>query len=59
MRFPFGFGLSYTTFTYHDLAVDSEGVTFKIKNTGDVEGTEIAQLMSENSPRQFSVRSVS
>ena len=44
VRFPFGFGLSYTTFTYRDLAVDQDGVTFKIKNTGDVTGTEIAQL---------------
>ena len=44
MRFPFGFGLSYTTFTYRDLTVDQEGVTFKIQNTGDVAGTEIAQL---------------
>ena len=44
VRFPFGFGLSYTTFTYRDLAVDQDGVTFKFKNTGDVTGTEIAQL---------------
>ena len=44
MRFPFGYGLSYTTFEYKDLKIDTEGVTFTIKNTGNVAGTEIAQL---------------
>ena len=43
-RFPFGYGLSYTTFEYKDLKIDTEGVTFTIKNTGNVSGTEIAQL---------------
>ena len=43
-RFPFGYGLSYTTFEYKDLKVDAEGVTFTIKNTGNVTGAEIAQL---------------
>lgn len=43
-RFPFGYGLSYTTFEHKDLKIDAEGVTFTIKNTGNVEGTEIAQL---------------
>ena len=42
--FPFGFGLSYTTFEYSDLKVNEGGVTFKIKNTGNVDGKEIAQL---------------
>ncbi len=50
--FPFGFGLSYTTFEYSDLKVSSKSikdtdtltVSFKIKNTGDVDGAEIAQL---------------
>ena len=43
-RFPFGYGLSYTTFEYKDLKVDSEGVTFTIENTGNVTGAEVAQL---------------
>lgn len=42
--FPFGYGLSYTTFEYSDLRIDSKGVSFKITNTGKVAGMEIAQL---------------
>ena len=44
VRFPFGYGLSYTTFTYNDLRVSDKGVTFKIKNTGKLAGCEIPQL---------------
>ncbi len=42
--YPFGFGLSYTTFLYSDITVDENGISFAITNTGDVEGTEIAQM---------------
>jgi beta-glucosidase len=49
--FPFGFGLSYTSFTYSDLKVGKphgrSGVvdlTFRIRNTGNAAGTEIPQL---------------
>ena len=47
--FPFGFGLSYTTFSYSDLHVEKGGndsyqVTLKVKNTGKVAGSEIVQL---------------
>lgn len=42
--FPFGFGLSYTTFEYKNLKVDDKGVEFEITNTGKVDGKEIAQL---------------
>jgi beta-glucosidase len=45
--FPFGYGLSYTTFTYSGLKITSgEGATvsFTVKNTGKRAGTEIAQV---------------
>jgi len=42
--FPFGYGLSYTTFAYSDIRVDQNGVSFQITNTGAVAGKEIAQL---------------
>ena len=44
VRFPFGFGLSYTKFEYKNLSVSEKGVTFEITNVGDVKGKEIAQL---------------
>lgn len=44
VRFPFGFGLSYTTFEYSELTVSETGVQFCIKNNGDRFGAEIAQL---------------
>ena len=45
--FPFGFGLSYTSYAYSGLSVkdtDSLTVTFTIKNTGKRAGTEIAEV---------------
>ncbi|MBE6772371.1 MAG: glycosyl hydrolase [Ruminococcaceae bacterium] len=52
VRYPFGYGLSYTTFEYSDIKLDKSAmsendtltVTCKIKNTGSVSGYEIAQL---------------
>lgn len=52
VRFPFGFGLSYTQFKYSALKLSSREmddekelkVTFKVKNTGDVDGAEVAQV---------------
>ncbi|MFS0873117.1 glycoside hydrolase family 3 N-terminal domain-containing protein [Paenibacillus xylanilyticus] len=45
--YPFGYGLSYTTFVYSDLQVrkEQEGirVSVKVRNSGDREGTEIIQ----------------
>lgn len=46
--FPFGFGLSYTSFGYSDLAVEKDGddciVSFTVTNTGKVAGAEVAQI---------------
>ena len=42
--YPFGHGLSYTTFEYQDLAVDDKGVSFKLKNAGKYDGAEVCQL---------------
>ena len=50
--FPFGFGLSYTTFEYESISISKESfnanetikVSFDLKNTGNYAGTEVAQL---------------
>ncbi|MDR1952862.1 MAG: glycoside hydrolase family 3 C-terminal domain-containing protein [Clostridiales Family XIII bacterium] len=50
--FPFGYGLSYTTFTYSDLRLSSSEITdeeqlevsLQVKNTGDCAGMEVVQL---------------
>jgi len=50
--FPFGYGLSYTTFAYSGIGLDQEAykaddtitVTFTLSNTGAYDGTEVAQV---------------
>ena len=42
--FPFGHGLSYTTFTYMRLRASATAVTVDVQNTGKVDGAEVAQL---------------
>lgn len=42
--FPFGFGLSYTSFEYSGLKIHSNSITFTIRNTGLTAGAEIAQV---------------
>ena len=52
VAWPFGYGLSYTTFEYQNLQVNSEAqtsdnfveLTFQVKNTGEVKADEIAQI---------------
>jgi beta-glucosidase len=45
--FPFGFGLSYTTFTYSGLKAGIDSVTFSVRNTGKRAGAEVAQVYAE------------
>ena len=42
--YPFGYGLSYTTFEYSDLTISGLDVTFKVTNTGNRKGDEVVQL---------------
>jgi beta-glucosidase len=62
--FPFGFGLSYTTFRYSDLQVEQKGgeqvtVTVRVTNAGKREGAEVVQLYlgspaaAEEPPKQL------
>ena len=44
VNYPFGFGLSYTTFQYSGLEVTEDAIRFRIRNTGSRPGEEIAQL---------------
>ena len=44
VAFPFGHGLSYTTFAYDTLVVDGDNVRFTVTNTGKAAGAEAAQL---------------
>lgn len=64
VEFPFGFGLSYTTFEYSDIKLskdkmkdtDTVTVSFKIKNTGSVDGAEIAEVYVADKESTISVR---
>ena len=50
--FPFGYGLSYTEFSYSDISLDKDSyrsgdtiqLNFTLSNTGDCDGTEVAQV---------------
>ncbi len=44
VRFPFGFGLSYTQFAYSNLQIEGRTVTATVTNTGNVTGAEVVQL---------------
>ncbi|MDR2504980.1 MAG: fibronectin type III-like domain-contianing protein, partial [Oscillospiraceae bacterium] len=46
--FPFGYGLSYTTFSYANIQADNHNASFDITNTGKVAGSEIAQVYCAN-----------
>ena len=42
--FPFGFGLSYTTFEYSDISLNGRTASVTVTNTGDYDADEIVQL---------------
>ena len=44
VNFPFGYGLSYTSFAYSDLRLQGREVSLRLTNTGAVPGGETAQL---------------
>ena len=44
VRYPFGHGLSYTTFLYSDIRAEKDRVTFTIANAGVRDGAEVAQV---------------
>lgn len=44
VKYPFGFGLSYTLFSYSDMDICENGVTFTIINKGKAAGAEVVQL---------------
>lgn len=43
MRFPFGFGLSYTSFEFSEFSADEHGARVTVTNSGEVAGAEVVQ----------------
>lgn len=60
-RYPFGYGLSYTKFSYSDLKVEPEiigvdeqaTVSLNVTNSGDREGSEVVQLYISDAASQY------
>ena len=44
VRYPFGYGLSYTNFAYSDIKVDDKSVSVTVTNVGERDGAEVVQL---------------
>ncbi|WP_318530877.1 glycoside hydrolase family 3 C-terminal domain-containing protein [Lacticaseibacillus daqingensis] len=53
VAFPFGFGLSYTTFDYRELTVDQTGAHVTLVNTGQRTGAEVVQLYVQSPDQQL------
>ena len=47
-HYPFGHGLSYTQFEYGNLTISGRTVGFSVTNTGEMEGSEVAQIYIQN-----------
>ena len=44
LGYPFGYGLSYSTFEYSSIAIEGSKVSFEVKNTSEIKGVEIAEI---------------
>lgn len=44
VKYPFGHGLSYTSFEYSNIQADGDAVSFTLRNTGSRPGAEVSQL---------------
>ncbi len=44
VKYPFGYGMSYTKFEYSDIELDDRAVSFTLKNVGECGGAEVAQM---------------
>jgi beta-glucosidase len=51
--YPFGFGLSYSTFQYSDLQIDGTQISARVTNTSAVDGDEVAQLYVMGETREL------
>ena len=66
VSWPFGYGLSYTTFEYQNLQVNSEAqtsddfveLTFQVKNTGSVKADEVAQIYLSPTAESQNIRPI-
>ena len=44
VRYPFGYGISYTNFEYSDIETNENGVSFTVTNTGSIDGYDVCQM---------------
>ncbi len=44
LKYPFGYGLSYSSFEYSNLEVSESGITLDVTNTSDIDGMEVVEL---------------
>ena len=66
VAWPFGYGLSYTTFEYQNLQANSEAqtsddfveLTFQVKNTGSVKADEVAQIYLSPTAESQNIRPI-
>ena len=53
VQYPFGYGLSYTSFAYSELKADARSVTLTVTNTGSRAGAEIVQVYAAKPDAQI------